>query len=62
MDRSYDVITYVLEYFHFKKPRLAIFADIIKILNMFLGKSLKAQKKLKKLEIMYQNAIFICIS
>ena len=32
-----------------------MFADIIKILTIFI-------KKLKELGIMYQNAIYICIS
>ena len=40
---------------------VANFADIIKIVTMFIKKSLKTQKNLKELEIMYQNAIFICI-
>ena len=43
-------------------PRIAIFADIIKIVTMFIKASLKIQKMLKGLEIIYQNAIIICIS
>ena len=35
---------------------VAIFADFIKILT------LKTQEKFKELEILYQNAIYICIS
>ena len=41
-----------------RRPGLAIFAEIIKILK----KCLKTQEKLKELEIIYQNAIYICIS
>ena len=41
-----------------------IFAGIIKIIIRFIKKYLKTQEqeKLKELEIMYQNGIFICIS
>ena len=44
--------------FILRRPRVAIFADIINILSMVIKKSLlkQAQKKLKELEIMYQNA------
>ena len=41
---------------------VAIFADIIKIITRFIKKIFKDSTKLKKLEIMYQNAIYICIS
>ena len=44
------------------KPRLAIFADIIKVLSMFIKKIFKDSEKLKELEIMYKKAIYICIS
>ena len=43
-------------------PRIAIFADIIKIGTMFIKASLKIQKMLKELEIIYRNAIIICTS
>ena len=42
-------------------PGRTIFADI-KIVTMFIKTIFKEQKKLKELEIMYQNAISICIS
>ena len=45
-----------------RRPEVAIFADIIKIVTRFIKKYLKTQEKLKELEIMYQNAIYICIS
>ena len=44
------------------KPRLAIFADIIKVLSMFIKKIFKDSEKLTELEIMYKKAIYICIS
>ena len=45
-----------------RRPGVAVFADIIKVITMFIKKSLKTQEKLKELEIMYRNAIYICIS
>ena len=39
-----------------------LFADIIKIVTMFIKTSLETLKILKELGIMYQNAINICIS
>ena len=46
----------------FRRPGIANFADIIKIITRFIKKSLKTQEKLKELEIMYQNAIYAFIS
>ena len=44
-------------------PIVVNFADIIKIASMFIKKTFKdSKKKLKELEIMYKNAIYICIS
>ena len=45
-----------------RSPRVAIFADIIKIETMFIKTTLKTQNKLNKLEIMYQYAVYISIS
>ena len=45
-----------------RRPGVRIFGDIIKTITCLLKKSLKNQEKLKELEIMYQNAIYICIS
>ena len=61
MDRSYDVITFY-KTFIWRSPRVTNFADIIKIVAMLLKHSLKTQKKLKEVEIMYWNAIYIYIS
>ena len=62
MDRNYDIIIFILKYFYLRKLRVAIFADIIKIVTMFTKTSLKTQKMLKELEITYRSAINICIS
>ena len=45
-----------------RKPGVAIVADISKIVTMFIKKYLKTQEKLEELEIISQNAIYICIS
>ena len=45
--------------FILRRPIVAIFPDIIKTV---LKQSLKTQKKLKGLGIMYQNATYICFS
>ena len=42
-----------LNTFSLRSPRVAIFADIIKIVTILLKKSFKAKKKLKDWEIMY---------
>ena len=45
-----------------RRPRVAIFAVIIKFVTMCIKTILKDSKKvLKELEIKYQNAIHICI-
>ena len=44
-----------------RKPRVAVFADISKIVTMFFTTIFKDSKMLKKLETMNQNAIYICI-
>ena len=40
---------------------MAGFANIIKIATLFIEKSLKTQQESRELEIMEQNAIYICI-
>ena len=62
MDRNYDVIILISKFLNLRRSRVAIFADIIKIIAIDFKKSLKIQKKLKEWEIMHQNAIHICIS
>ena len=60
MDRDYDVITFISN-FILRKSRVANFADIMKIITIFIKTFFKNSKKSKKLDIMYQNAIYICI-
>ena len=48
MDRSYGVITFISNNFILRRPRVAIFADIIKIVTMFINKSIfKYSTKIK---------------
>ena len=54
MDRNYDVIIFIL-----RRPKVASFANIIKIVTMFIKTS---SRLLKELKIMYQNAVYIYIS
>ena len=62
MDINCDVITYFSENLYFKKAEVAIVADIIKTLTKFIKTIFKDSRKLEKLEIMYLNGIYICIS
>ena len=62
MDRNYDVITLFQLLFILRRSRVDIFADIIKLVTMFIKTIFKGTKKLKELEMTYQNAICICIS
>ena len=62
MDRNYYVITFISKYHCFKKAWGNHFCSHHQIITMFIKKSLKTQENLKELEIMYQNAIYICFS
>ena len=54
MDISYDLISFISKYLYFKKA----FAEIIKIVTIFIKANFKDSNKLKlkELEVMYQNA------
>ena len=47
--------------FILRKLEVAIFADIIKIVIISIKTIFKYSKKFKQLEIVYQNAVYICI-
>ena len=57
MIRNYDAIISFSKYFYFKRPRVANFADIIKIKQL-----LKIQTKSKELENLSSNAVYNFIS
>ena len=61
MGRNYDVVTFISKYLFLRRPRVAIFVDIIKIVTMFVKTIREDSKTLKELETMYQNTICICI-
>ena len=46
MDINYNVITFISKYLYFK-PRAAIFADIIKIITIFIRTVFKDSKEVK---------------
>ena len=62
MDKNYELITFIQNIFILRRSRVNIFDDIIKTVTIFIKTTFKDSKKLKELEIMYQNAIYICIS
>ena len=62
MDINCDVITYVSKNLNLRRPGVAIFAEIIKIVTMFIKTIFKDSIQDKKeLKIMYQNSIYIYI-
>ena len=61
MLKNYKVILFFQNSLILRRPKVPIFADIIKIVTILIRQSLLAQKNLKELEIMYQNEIYISI-
>ena len=61
MLKNYKAILFFQNSLILRRPKVPIFADIIKIVTILIRQSLLAQKNLKELEIMYQNEIYICI-
>ena len=49
MDKIYDVITFLKKIFILRRPEVAIFADIIKILTTFIKTILKGSRKLRRI-------------
>ena len=49
MDKIYDVITFLKKIFILRRPEVAIFADIIKILTTFIKTILKDSRKLRRI-------------
>ena len=50
MDKNYDVIVFISKNFILRLPRVAIFADIIKIVTVFIKKIFQDLKKVKRTE------------
>ena len=49
MDRNYNVITYISKYFILRRPRVATFANIIKVVTMFIKAIFRYPKKVKRI-------------
>ena len=49
MNRNFDVINFISKYLHLRRPRVANFADIIKIATIFVKTTLKDSKKVKRI-------------
>ena len=49
MDRNYDVITFFQNTFILRRPGVAIFADIIKIVTMIIKTILKDSRKVRRI-------------
>ena len=49
MDRNYDLIIFISKYCYFKKAGVAIFANIIKIVTIFIKTIFKDSRKVKRI-------------
>ena len=49
MGRTYDVITFISKNPILRRSRVAIFADIVKIVTMFIKKIIKDPRKVKRI-------------
>ena len=49
MGRTYDVITFISKITILRRSRVAIFADIIKIVTMFIKKIIKDPREVKRI-------------
>ena len=48
MDKDYDVITFFHKIFILRRPKVAIFADILIILTIFIKTILKDSRKVRR--------------
>ena len=49
MDRNYDVVTIISKNLMLRRPGVVIFADIIKIITMFIKTITKDSRKVKRI-------------
>ena len=49
MDRNYDIIAFFQNTFILRKPRVAILADIVKIVTTFIKTIFRDSKKVKRI-------------
>ena len=55
MDRIYDVATFISKNVVLRRPGVAIFADIIKIVTMFIKTIFKNSRKVKRIRNYVSN-------
>ena len=55
MGRVYDVITFISKNLYFKRAWLAIFADIIKIVTMFIKTIFENSRKVRRIRNYVSN-------
>ena len=56
MDKNYDVIAFISKYPYLRRPGVVIFADIIKIVTMFIKKITKDSRKVKRIRNHLSNS------
>ena len=55
MDKNYDVISFISKTFILRRPGVATFADIIKIITMFIKTIFKNSRKAKRIRNYVSN-------
>ena len=58
MDRNYCITTFFQKSFILRTPGVAILADIIKIVTIFIKKPTRTEENLEDLEIVCLNGIY----
>ena len=62
MDSNYDVTTFLSKNFILRRPGVAIFADIIKVVTMFIKTIFRNSRKVRRIRNLYLNGIYVWIS
>ena len=62
MDRNCDIIAFFQNTFILRKPRVAILADIVKIVTTFIKKIFRDSKKVKRIRNYVSKSNLYCIS
>ena len=56
MNKNYDVITFISKYLFLTSPGVVIFADIIKIVTIFIKTITKDSRKIKRIRNYLSNS------
>ena len=62
MDRNYDIITFFQNVFILKRPGVAIFDDIIKVVTMFIKTIFRDSWKVKRIRNYVSISVFFDIA